>query len=228
MDLFFPPGVIKCKRRGTDFSEHIKREENEGLKHFLMLLSHVTMKSYVLLLVLLQFLSCTGIPVHNSELESMADRGLGAALAQVNSVYAVRYLYRVTRGYVTRVVPMGQSTNDLLMTFGIKETECAKTSRSDPQTCAFRPGFFVPSYSCSSRVRVSAASAQVISLRCGRDGSSSSSESSEEVFSRGRHQFNVPFVNRAPAPSAPPVQPGRSIQTPELQQRGDTFNNFLV
>uniref|UniRef100_A0A3Q1BYB1 Secreted phosphoprotein 24 n=1 Tax=Amphiprion ocellaris TaxID=80972 RepID=A0A3Q1BYB1_AMPOC len=146
-----------------------------------MLLSRVTMKSYVLLLVLLQFLLCTGIPVHNSELESMADRGLGAALAQVNSVYAVRYLYRVTRGYVTRVVPMGQSTNDLLMTFGIKETECAKTSRSDPQTCAFRPGFFVPSYSCSSRVRVSAASAQVISLRCGRDGSSSSSESSEEL-----------------------------------------------
>uniref|UniRef100_A0A3Q1F669 Secreted phosphoprotein 24 n=1 Tax=Acanthochromis polyacanthus TaxID=80966 RepID=A0A3Q1F669_9TELE len=73
------------------------------------------------------------------------------------------------------------STNDLLMTFVIKETECPKTSRSDPQTCAFRPGFFVPSFSCSSRVRVSAASAQVISLRCGRDGSSSSSESSEEV-----------------------------------------------
>lgn len=33
----------------------------------------------------------------------MADRGLGAALAQVNSVYAVSHLYRVTRGSVTRV-----------------------------------------------------------------------------------------------------------------------------
>lgn len=44
-----------------------------------------------------------GLPLHNSELESMADRGLGAALAQVNSVYAVSHLYRVTRGSVTRV-----------------------------------------------------------------------------------------------------------------------------
>lgn len=38
---------------------------------------------------------------------------------------------------------MGLNTVDLLMTFGIKETECPKASTSDPQTCAFRPGFFV-------------------------------------------------------------------------------------
>lgn len=41
--------------------------------------------------------------MYNSELESMADRGLGAALAQANSVYAVSHLYRVIRGSVTRV-----------------------------------------------------------------------------------------------------------------------------
>ncbi|XP_008299939.1 secreted phosphoprotein 24 [Stegastes partitus] len=186
------------------------------------------MKSFVILLALLQCLGCTGIPLYNSELESMAERGLGAALAQVNSVYAVGHLYRVTRGYVTRVIPMGQGTTDLLMTFGIKETECAKTSASDPQTCAFKPGFFVPSFSCSARVRTSATSAQVVSLRCGRDGSSSSSESSEEGLSRGRHQFNIPLVNRAPAPAAPAAQSGRSIQMPEVQPRGDSFTNFLV
>lgn len=33
----------------------------------------------------------------------MADRGLGAALAEVNSAYAVGHLYRVTRGSVSRV-----------------------------------------------------------------------------------------------------------------------------
>ncbi|XP_030265281.1 secreted phosphoprotein 24 [Sparus aurata] len=185
------------------------------------------MKSYVILLALLQTLGCSGIPLYNSELESMANRGLGAALEQVNSVYAVSHLYRVTRGSVNRVIPMGLNTVDLLMTFGIKETECLKASASDPQTCAFRPGFFVPSFSCVSRVRMLETSAQVVALRCGHDGSSSSSSSSEEIFSRGRHQLTVPFANRAPAPSAPP---GRSLhgQTVEVQPRGDTFSNFLV
>ncbi|XP_074483453.1 secreted phosphoprotein 24 isoform X1 [Sebastes fasciatus] len=99
------------------------------------------MKIYVLLLTLA--LGCSGVPLYNSELESMADRGLGAALAEVNSAYAVGHLYRVTRGSVSRVIPVGLNTVDLLMVFGIKETECVKTSRSNPQTCAFRPGFFV-------------------------------------------------------------------------------------
>ncbi|XP_044043978.1 secreted phosphoprotein 24 [Siniperca chuatsi] len=189
------------------------------------------MKSYVPLLALLQALGCSGIPLYNSQLESMAQRGLGAALAEVNSAYAVSHLYRTTQGSVTRVIPMGQDTVDLLMIFGIKETECVKASRNDPQTCPFRPGFFVPSFSCSSRVRMSATSAQVVALRCGHDGSSSS-ESSEEMVSRGRHQFNIPFANRVPAPSAPPpppAQPGRSIhsQTVEVRPRGDTFSNYL-
>ncbi|KAM8722886.1 secreted phosphoprotein 24 [Acanthopagrus schlegelii] len=193
------------------------------------------MKSYVILLALLQTLGCSGIPLYNSELESMANRGLVAALAQVNSAYAGSHLYRVTRGSVSRVIPMGLNTVDLLMTFGIKETECPKASTSDPQTCAFRPGFFVPTFSCVSRVRMLDTSAQVVALRCSHDGSSSSSSSSssEEIFSRGRHQLTIPFANRAPAPSAPPpppVQPGRSLhsQTVEVQPRGDTFSNFLV
>lgn len=38
---------------------------------------------------------------------------------------------------------MGLDTVDLLMTFGIKETECVKDPTKDPQKCAFRPGFFV-------------------------------------------------------------------------------------
>ncbi|KAI3365922.1 hypothetical protein L3Q82_000746 [Scortum barcoo] len=154
-------------------------------------------ESHVLFLALLFSLGCSGIPLPNPDLESMADRGLEAALAEVNSVYAVSRLYRVTRGAVTKVIPMGQSIVDLLMIFGIKETECMKASRSDPQTCAFRPGFFVPLFSCSTRVRMSGVSAEVLSLRCSQDRSfSSSSESSEEVFSRGRHQSTIPFANR--------------------------------
>ncbi|KAJ4924376.1 hypothetical protein JOQ06_000616 [Pogonophryne albipinna] len=140
------------------------------------------MKSYVLLLALLQAVRCSGVPLYDSELGAMADRGLTAALARVNSVYAVSHLYRATRGSVTKVIPMGLNTVDLQMVFGIKETQCVKASRHDPQTCAFRPGFFVPTFSCSSRLRVSANSTQVVSLKCGRDSSSSSSsESSEEA-----------------------------------------------
>ncbi|XP_069554471.1 secreted phosphoprotein 24 isoform X1 [Brachyistius frenatus] len=193
------------------------------------------MRSYVLLLALLRALGCAGVPLYNSELRSTAGVGLGAALAEVNAAYAVNRLYRLTRASVTKVIPKGQSTIDLLMKFGIKESECAKTSGKDPQTCDYRRGFFMPSFSCSTRVRTSGGSAQVLSLRCGPD-SSSSSESSEELFSRGRHQFNVPFINRVPAPaapatpSAPPVQPGRSLlpQMEEVQPRGDTFSNYLV
>ncbi|XP_022624102.1 secreted phosphoprotein 24 isoform X1 [Seriola dumerili] len=194
----------------------------------------VRMKSYICLLALLQLLGCSGAPLQNSELESMATRGLEAALAEVNSVYAINHLYRVTRGSVTRVIPVGLNTVDLMMTFGIKETECGKASGSDPQTCAFRPGFFVNTLSCSSRVRISATSTQVVSARCGRDGSSSS-ESSEEMFSRGRQHFIIPLTNRVPAPSAPspppPAQSGRSLhstQTADVKPRGDAFSNFLV
>ncbi|KAK5891228.1 hypothetical protein CgunFtcFv8_018502 [Champsocephalus gunnari] len=187
------------------------------------------MKSYVLLLALLQAVRCSGVPLYDSELGAMADRGLTAALARVNSVYAVSHLYRVTRGSVTKVIPMGLNTVDLQMVLGIKETQCVKASRHDPQTCAFRPGFFVPTFSCSSRLRVSADSTQVVSLKCGRDSfSSSSSESSEEMFSRGGQQFNIPFANQVPSP--PPVLPARSLpkETVDVQPRGDTFTNYLV
>uniref|UniRef100_A0A669BMR9 Secreted phosphoprotein 24 n=1 Tax=Oreochromis niloticus TaxID=8128 RepID=A0A669BMR9_ORENI len=168
---------------------------DEPLRHF-GLVSIVKMKSYVLLPALLLSLGCTGIPLYNSELQSAADSALGAALAEVNSVYAASHLYRVTTGSVTKVIPTGLDTVDLLMVFRIKETQCAKTSQDDPQACAFRPGYFVPSFTCSTRVRMMATSPQVVSLRCGHDGSSSSSsESSEEVSQESEwHKFKSQTV----------------------------------
>lgn len=44
---------------------------------------------------------------------------------------------------VRQVIPLGANTVDLMMKFDIKETDCTKASGSDPQTCAFRSGFFV-------------------------------------------------------------------------------------
>ncbi|KAM3585181.1 uncharacterized protein V6R79_009652 [Siganus canaliculatus] len=186
------------------------------------------MKSCVLFLVVVLALGCSGIPMYSSELESMAERGLEAAMTQVNSAYAVNGLYRPTRASVARVIPVGMNTYDLLMAFDIKETECAKASKSNPQTCAFKSGIFVPTFSCSSRVRTTSTSNQVISLKCGTDDSVSS-ESSEEILSRGRHRFNIPLGNRGPAVPAPaaPVQPSHSLQSPlEIQSRGET--NFVV
>ncbi|XP_068165578.1 secreted phosphoprotein 24 [Antennarius striatus] len=191
------------------------------------------MKLHTFLLVLLPLLGCSGFPLHNSDLASMADRALGAAMAQVNSIYAVSHLYGATQGSVKKVSLTSLNTVDLLMTFEIKETECVKTSMRNPQTCAFKQGFFMPSFPCSSQVRVSSTSTQVVSLRCGHDASVSS-ESSEEMFSRGRHQINAPPANRGlvhsapppPPPPPPPIQPEPSKDR-EVQLRGDTFSNYL-
>lgn len=59
-----------------------------------------------------------------------------------------------TQQPVWQAIPLGQNTNDLMLAFGIKETECLKASGSDPQTCAFRSGFFVVRDSISSGIRI--------------------------------------------------------------------------
>ncbi|KAM9836035.1 secreted phosphoprotein 24 [Aulostomus maculatus] len=164
------------------------------------------MKSYVLVLVaLLQTLRCSGIPLSNPALETMANKGLAAALAKANSIYATSHLFRVTEGSVKRVVPLGLNTVDLIIKFGTTETECLKESTADPQTCAFKPGLLVRSLKCTSRVRTFPTSTQVVSVICHHDSGSSeeSSESSEEIYSRGRHHFRIPLTNGGGA--APPA-----------------------
>uniref|UniRef100_A0A8C7FWT5 Secreted phosphoprotein 24 n=1 Tax=Oncorhynchus kisutch TaxID=8019 RepID=A0A8C7FWT5_ONCKI len=123
-----------------------------------------------------------GLPLYQSELASTADKALDVTMTQVNNLYAGLRLYRVTRGSIKRVVPLGLNTYDLMMNFGIKETDCLKSSGEDPQRCAFRVGFFVPAASCTARVRVTAELTRVVSLNCGQDSSSSES-SSEEALS---------------------------------------------
>ncbi|KAK6325130.1 hypothetical protein J4Q44_G00044720 [Coregonus suidteri] len=189
----------------------------------------------VLLLALLQSLCCSGLPLYQSELASMADKALVVTMTQVNNLYAGLRLYRVTRGSVKRVVPIGLNTYDLMINFGIKETDCLKSSGEDPQRCAFRLGFFVPAASCAARVRVTAEFTQVVSLNCGQDSSSSSESSSEENFTRKRQQLNVqPFGNRGPAPtgfSEAPLFTSHSFPRqevePQLIPRGDSISNHL-
>lgn len=53
---------------------------------------------------------------------------------------------------VCQIIPLSLDTTDLLLAFGIKETECVKASGHDPQTCAFRTGFFVVRHSMSSKI----------------------------------------------------------------------------
>lgn len=47
-----------------------------------------------------------------------------------------------------QVVPLGMNTYDMMLKFGIRETECRKGSGIDPQGCAYRRGFFVVGLIC--------------------------------------------------------------------------------
>ncbi|XP_055785309.1 secreted phosphoprotein 24-like isoform X5 [Salvelinus fontinalis] len=100
-----------------------------------------------------------GLPLYQSELASMADEALVVSMSQVNNLYAGLRLYRVTHGSVKRnlaIRPRGLTTADHVYGvewfadvnvvnrvphsggcyFGIKETDCLKSSGEDPQRCA--------------------------------------------------------------------------------------------
>ncbi|KAK3511156.1 hypothetical protein QTP70_032148 [Hemibagrus guttatus] len=113
------------------------------------------------------------------ELSSKADEALRMALDEINARYARINLYRVSKASVTRVVPLGTNTYDMVLKFGIRETECRKGSGIDPQGCAYRRGFFVLEAGCHIRTHLSERLTNIISLKCS-PAQSSSSESSEE------------------------------------------------
>ncbi|XP_030635662.1 secreted phosphoprotein 24 [Chanos chanos] len=187
------------------------------------------MKFRVLLLVLLQVLGGSGVPLF--QLSTKADEGLRMALDQINTHHARVRLYKVSRASVKRVVPMGMNTYDLLLKFEVRETDCKKTSGVDPQGCSFRRSFFVSEASCQTRVRVAGEATQILTLKCGQPDSSSSESSSEEM---GRGWFYDPnhFGSADPAPTAPQnfdssVFLGRHQNRPNQDARGDNFSNHL-
>ncbi|XP_067297624.1 secreted phosphoprotein 24 isoform X2 [Pseudorasbora parva] len=101
----------------------------------------MNMRCCVFPYLLLQVLGGLGLPLF--ELSSKADDALQMALNQINARYARNHLYRVSKASVKRIVPLGMETFDLHLKFGIRETECQKTSGTDPQGCMYRKGFFV-------------------------------------------------------------------------------------
>ncbi|CAL8406805.1 unnamed protein product [Arctogadus glacialis] len=179
------------------------------------------MNLYIVLLVLLQSLGCFCFPGPN--VAPMAEKALEASMVEFNTRHAVAHLHRATKASVKRVIPVGLETFDLLMKFETKQTQCPKNSGEDAQTCAFATSLFTPKSECSSRVRVTATRTQVVTMNCARDESSSSSESSEEVFSRGRQQYVIPGLSQAT--QAPPLPPTRPSHQGEVHPRGDGFNN---
>ncbi|XP_067261335.1 secreted phosphoprotein 24 isoform X1 [Chanodichthys erythropterus] len=135
------------------------------------------MRCCVFLYLLLQVLGGLGLPLF--ELSSKADDALQMALDQINARYARNHLYRVSKASLKRILPLGMDTYDLHLRFGIRETECQKTSGANPQGCMYRKGFFVSEAGCYIRARVTQELTRIISLRCTK-ADSSSSESSEE------------------------------------------------
>ncbi|MCI4393807.1 hypothetical protein PGIGA_G00161690 [Pangasianodon gigas] len=171
------------------------------------------MRCCVLLVLFLQCLGGLGLPLF--ELSSKADEALRMALDEINTRYARHHLYRVSKATVTRVVPLGTNMYDMMLKFGIRETECRKGSGIDPQGCAYRRGFFVLEAGCHIRTHLTERLTNIISFKCS-PAQSSSSESSEEVWT-GWHYDPNRLARRDPVPStatpssdvAPPVHPGR-------------------
>ncbi|KAG9262548.1 secreted phosphoprotein 24 [Astyanax mexicanus] len=188
------------------------------------------MRCCVLLVVLLlQCLSASGLPLF--ELTSKADGALRTALDEINTHYARQRLYRVSKASVKKVVPLGLNVYDMILKFGIRETDCLKGSGMDPQGCAYRRGFFASEAGCYIRVRVTDRLTDVVSLKC-HQAQSSSSESSEEMGATWHYDPNRLVPQDPPPPtSAPifedsqPIRPGRRNENVVI--RGDHFSNHL-
>ncbi|XP_076847969.1 secreted phosphoprotein 24 [Brachyhypopomus gauderio] len=185
------------------------------------------MKFCVLLLLLLQCLGGSGLPLF--DVASKADGALQKALDEINTGFAQQYLYRVFKASITRVLPLGMNTYDLMLKFSIRETDCVKGSGLDPQSCAYRRAFFVPDTGCHMRTRVTERGTHIISLKCSQ-AQSSSSESSEEWQPRWYHNPNPSrrTISGTAAPSFG-VEPSKGLGRPNdnTQIHRDQFNNFL-
>ncbi|XP_072513820.1 secreted phosphoprotein 24 [Salminus brasiliensis] len=187
------------------------------------------MRCCVLLVLLLQCLSASGLPLF--ELSSKADGALRTALDEINTRYARQRLYRVSKASVKKVVPLGLNVYDMILKFGIRETDCLKGSGLDPQGCTYRRGFFVSDAGCYIRVRVTDRLTDIVSLKCNQ-AQSSSSESSEEMVT-GWHYDPNRLVSRDPPPSttipafdgSQPIRSGR--RNDNIVIRGDHFSNHL-
>ncbi|XP_041935908.1 secreted phosphoprotein 24 [Alosa sapidissima] len=192
------------------------------------------MKVAAVSLVLILSLGASAFPLLQWDLAPQADKAIQMSLDQVNAQYGRDRLFRLTKGSVKKVVPLGMNTHDLMMNFAVRETDCLKISGADPLNCNFRRGFFVAEASCYSRVRVSAESSKLVGLRCSQaDSSSSSSESSEEMMMERTWVYN-PFAPREPVnppvvdlPTAAPSRRQADMSRERAPTRGDNFNNHL-
>ncbi|KAG7315901.1 hypothetical protein KOW79_020767 [Hemibagrus wyckioides] len=180
------------------------------------------MRSCVLLVLVLHCLGGLGLPLF--ELSSKADEALRMALDEINARYARLNLYRVSKASVTRVVPLGTNTYDMMLKFGIRETECRIGSGIDPQGCAYRRGFFVLEAGCHLRTRLSERLTKIILLKCS-PAQSSSSESSEEVWTGWHYDPNrLGRRDTVPPTVIPSSDPGRRG---DITVREDYMSNHL-
>ncbi|KAF5909257.1 secreted phosphoprotein 24, partial [Clarias magur] len=145
------------------------------------------MRCSVLIVLLLQCLGGLGLPLF--ELSSKADDALRMALDEINTRFARYHLYRVSKATVTKVVPLGANAYDMVLKFGVRETECRKGSGIDPQGCAYRRGFFVGEAGCHMRTHLTERFTNIVSMKCSPT-QSSSSESSEEMWTGWQYDPN--------------------------------------
>ncbi|XP_062866744.1 secreted phosphoprotein 24 [Trichomycterus rosablanca] len=186
------------------------------------------MRCDILILLLVQCLGGSGLPLF--DLTSKADEALRMALDEINTRYAQHHLYRVAKASVTRVVPLGMNTYDMMLKFGIRETDCRKDSGVDPQGCAYRRAYFVSEAGCYIRVHLADTFTNIISFKC--SPAQSSSSELDEMMVTGWHFNPNHLVSRQPvsttaAPISGVTSPVHTRHPNNFNIRGEDFSNYL-
>ncbi|XP_067084339.1 secreted phosphoprotein 24 [Osmerus mordax] len=138
--------------------------------------------SGLVLLVLLQCLCCSGVPVLRSSFRPMAQWAVRMTQDQINQRSARPRLFRVANSVVERIAQVDMTTYDLHLDFDVRETVCSKGLEPYLDVCRFRSRKRQMEVSCSSVVRVAGQFSRLQSLDCMPAQSSSSESSSEEMI----------------------------------------------
>ncbi|XP_046903394.1 secreted phosphoprotein 24 isoform X2 [Hypomesus transpacificus] len=138
--------------------------------------------SGLVLLVLLQCLCCSGVPVLRFSFRPMAQWAVRVTQDQVNQRSARPRLFRVANSIVQRIAQVDLTTYDLHLDFDIGESVCSKGLEPYLDGCRFRSRKQQMEASCSSVVRVAGEFSRLQSLECMPAQSSSSESSSEEMI----------------------------------------------
>ncbi|XP_020829073.1 secreted phosphoprotein 24 [Phascolarctos cinereus] len=147
------------------------------------------MEVLVIITLAMNIWSSSGFPVYDYD-PAMMREALRASVEKVNSQSQSPNLFRAYKSSVKRVNFMNEHDLTMDIDFGIRETECVKESGNPPSACDFKRGYYVPTASCRSTVKISTEQVQNVWVHCHHAFPSSDSSSSEEIFGGRLGSYN--------------------------------------